>query len=65
MKLWICVNIVCFICRLRVKFNKRAMHKTNCKLDYIYSNLWGLNKISSKSGTRYFMTLIDDYSLMI
>ena len=49
----------------RVKFCKKAVHKTKDKLDYIHSDLWGPNKIPSKSGARYFITLIDDYSRMV
>ncbi|KAH0658596.1 hypothetical protein KY289_027344 [Solanum tuberosum] len=51
--------------QIRVKFSKKALHKTNDKLDYIHSDLWGPNIIPSKSGARYFMTLIDDYSKMV
>jgi len=48
-----------------VKFSKKALHKTKDKLGYIHSDLWGPNIIPSKSGARYFMTLIDDYSRMV
>ncbi|KAH0658570.1 hypothetical protein KY289_027318 [Solanum tuberosum] len=46
--------------QIRVKFSKKALHKTKDNLDYIHSDLWGPNIIPSKSGARYFMTLIDD-----
>ena len=49
----------------RVKFSKTAVHSTKEKLDYIHSDLWGPNKVASKSGARYYMTLIDDYSRMV
>jgi transposase InsO family protein len=48
-----------------VKFSKRAVHKTKGTVDYIHSDLWGPNRIPSKNGARYFMTLIDDYSRMV
>src|SRR4051812_49364302 len=44
-----------------VKFSKTAVHSIKGKLDYILSDLWGPNKVASKSGARYYMTLIDDY----
>src|SRR3954469_9806611 len=47
------------------KFSKTAVHSTKRKLDYIHSDLWGPNKVASKSGARYYMTLIDDYSRMV
>ncbi|XP_070041648.1 uncharacterized mitochondrial protein AtMg00300-like [Nicotiana tomentosiformis] len=34
----------------RVKLSKKAEHKTKDKLDYIHSDLWGPNRVSSKSG---------------
>ncbi|XP_070015271.1 uncharacterized mitochondrial protein AtMg00300-like [Nicotiana sylvestris] len=49
----------------RIKFIKKAEHKTRDKLDYIHSDLWGPNRVPSKSGVRYSMTLIDDYSRMV
>ena len=45
----------------RVKFAK-AVHETQNHLDYIHSNLWGPSRVPSLGGTRYFLTLIDDYS---
>uniref|UniRef100_A0A1S4A290 Uncharacterized mitochondrial protein AtMg00300-like n=1 Tax=Nicotiana tabacum TaxID=4097 RepID=A0A1S4A290_TOBAC len=33
----------------RVKFSKKVERKTRDKLDYIYSNLWGPNRVPSKS----------------
>jgi len=49
----------------RVKFNKKAEHKTKDKLDYIHSDLWGSNRVPSNSGGMYCLTLIDDYSRMV
>ncbi|GAV71062.1 gag_pre-integrs domain-containing protein [Cephalotus follicularis] len=45
----------------RVKFST-AIHKTNGVLDYIHSDLWGPSSQVSLGGSRYIMTLIDDYS---
>ena len=30
-------------------------------MDYVHSNLWGIAKIQSQSGNRYFVSFIDDY----
>ena len=49
----------------RVQFNKKTVHRTEDKLDYVHSDLWGPNKVPSRSGARYFMTFIDDYSRMV
>ncbi len=51
--------------QIRVKFDKKAVCKTRGMVDYIHLDLWGPNRISSKSDARYFMTLIDDYSRMV
>lgn len=32
------------------------------KLDYIHSDLWGPARVSTHGGSRYFLTLIDDFS---
>lgn len=45
--------------------NKTVVHSIRGKLDYIHSDLCGLNKLTSKNGARYFMTLIYDYSRMV
>lgn len=45
----------------RVKFAPSA-YKSKGILDYIHSDLWGLERVASKGGSRYFMTLIDGYS---
>lgn len=41
---------------------KTTTHITKDKLDYIHSDLWGLARITTHGGTRYFLTLIDDFS---
>ncbi len=48
-----------------MKFDKKTVHKTRGKMNYIHSDLWDPNRIPSKSGVGYFMTLIDDYSRMV
>ena len=45
----------------QVKLNT-VIHKSEGILDYIHSDLWGPAKVQSKGGSKYFMTLIDDYS---
>jgi transposase InsO family protein len=49
----------------RVKFSKEGVHTTKDRLDYIHSDLWGPNRVLSKSGGRFYMTLIDDHSRMV
>lgn len=49
----------------KVKFSKKGERSVEGKLDCIHSNLWGQNRIPLKSGARYFMTLVDDYSRMV
>ena len=46
-------------CRMRFK---TAMHKTKGILDLVHSDIWGLMKVVSKGGARYFISFIDDYS---
>ena len=45
----------------RVKFSK-GVHVTKEKLDYVHSDLWGPSRTSSHGGSRFFMSVIDDYS---
>ena len=55
----------CKICVLgkqhKVQF-KASTHKTEGKLDYIHSDVWGPVKESSQGGHVYFVTFIDDFS---
>lgn len=44
--------------QIRVKFNKKIVHKTKNKLDYVYFDLWVPYRVPFKSGDGYFMTLI-------
>ncbi len=45
----------------RVKFNT-SVHTTEGILDYVHSDLWGPSRRSSLGGSRYMLTIIDDYS---
>ena len=45
----------------RVKFGT-GIQRTKRTLDYIHSDLWGPGRIQSHSGSKYFMSLVDDYS---
>jgi hypothetical protein len=45
----------------RVKFNT-STHTTEKILDYVHSDLWGPSRKPSFGGSRYMMTIIDDYS---
>ena len=45
----------------KVQF-KTSTHKIEGILDYVHSNIWGPSKVVSIGGSRYYMSLIDDYS---
>lgn len=45
----------------RVEFNK-GKHRTHESLNYTHDDLWGPARNPSHSGTRYFLSIIDDYS---
>ncbi|TYK10877.1 Retrovirus-related Pol polyprotein from transposon TNT 1-94 [Cucumis melo var. makuwa] len=45
----------------RVKFGK-GKHTTKGILDYVHSDLWGPTKEVSMGGSRYFISIIDDFS---
>ena len=45
----------------RVKFGK-GKHTTKGILDYVHSYLWGPMKEASMGGSRYFISIIDDFS---
>jgi transposase InsO family protein len=45
----------------RIHFNT-SVHTTKSTLDYVHANLWGPSKKPSLGGTRYMLTIIDDYS---
>lgn len=41
---------------------QKSEHVTKGILDYIHSDLWGPAQTQSLSGSRYFLTLVDDFS---
>ncbi|KAH9694912.1 Integrase catalytic domain-containing protein [Citrus sinensis] len=45
----------------RASFN-RSIHKSNDKLEYVHSDLWGPSQQVSLGGNSYFLSIIDDYS---
>ena len=46
----------------RLPFPKKSVSKSSKPLDLIHSDVCGPLSVSSMGGSRYFMTLIDDYS---
>ena len=40
---------------------KAAIHRTKSRLDYVHSDLWGPLREPSIRGSRYLLTIIDDY----
>ena len=45
----------------RVKFTA-SVHTTKGILDYVHADLWGPSRKPSYGGSRYMLTIIDDYS---
>ena len=39
-----------------------GVHGTKGTVDYIHSDLWGPSQVPSKSGLRYMLNFVDDYS---
>ncbi|CAL1356411.1 unnamed protein product [Linum trigynum] len=46
----------------RSKFPKKGIHRTKGILDYLHSDCWGPSRVESIGGSRYFLSIIDDYS---
>lgn len=44
----------------RVSF-ARGRHTSKGILDYVHSDLWGLEKMPSLGGVRYFLSIVDDF----
>ena len=44
-----------------MKFNT-SVHTTKGTLDYVHADLWGPSRKPSLGGSRYMLTIIDDYS---
>lgn len=44
-----------------MKFSS-TIHDTIGIVNYIHSDLWGLARVQSRGGARYFMSIIDDFS---
>ena len=40
---------------------KATIHKSKDVLEYVHLDLWGPTRVSTHSGNRYFLSLIDDY----
>ncbi|KAJ0675133.1 putative RNA-directed DNA polymerase [Helianthus annuus] len=55
----------CDIChrakQVRVPF-PLSEHKTKCVGDLVHLDLWGLYKVTSYEGFKYFLTIVDDFS---
>ena len=45
----------------RVRFST-SKHKSRGLLDYVHTDVWGPAKVTSKGGSRYFVTFVDDHS---
>ncbi|OAE20507.1 hypothetical protein AXG93_948s1140 [Marchantia polymorpha subsp. ruderalis] len=45
----------------RAKFGK-GIHRSEAILDYVHTDLWGPAKVPSHGGSRYYMSIVDDYS---
>jgi len=45
----------------RLKFST-SKHKSRGLLDFVHIDVWGPASVTSKGGSRYFVTYVDDYS---
>ena len=56
---------VCEICPLakqtRMSFTSSSI-QSNAPFDLIHCDIWGPHKITTHSGTRYFLTIVDDFT---
>nr|GFA99137.1 retrovirus-related Pol polyprotein from transposon TNT 1-94 [Tanacetum cinerariifolium] len=48
----------------RVSFGV-GMHTTQGVIDYVHSDLWGPSQVESLGGKRYFLSIVDDYSIRV
>ncbi|GJX10003.1 retrovirus-related pol polyprotein from transposon TNT 1-94 [Tanacetum coccineum] len=48
----------------RVSFGV-GRHTTQGVIDYVYSDLWGPSQVESLGGKRYFLSIVDDYSMRV
>lgn len=49
----------------KVKFSKKAIHSSKAPLDYIHSDLCEPAQTLSHGGSRYFLSIIDDFSRIV
>jgi len=40
-------------------------HSSDATLDYVHAYLWGSSRIESHGGARYFLSLVDDFSIKV
>lgn len=52
----------CVVGKAKRQSFAKAQHSTKEILQYVHSDLWGPASNASLSGSRYFLTLIDDFS---
>ena len=45
----------------RLSFLK-GTHLAKACLEYVHANLWGLTKVQTHGGNKYFLSIIDDFS---
>lgn len=48
----------------RVRFSK-GRHSAVGVMDYVHSDLWRPSRVESLGGSRYFLSLVDDYSIRV
>lgn len=54
--------IIVFLVRLLRFVLGREKHCTKGIMDYIHSDFWGPARVPTHGGSRYFLTMVDDYS---
>ena len=54
----------CVFRKLHLNKFPKGIHRTKGTLDYIHSNCWGPSHVESLGGHMYFLSFIDDFSIM-
>lgn len=53
----------CVLGNARKRTFEKGVHSTQQPLNYIHSDIWGPSRVETHSGGKYFITIIDNYSM--
>ena len=56
------INLFTFVLLVSVQINSLSCTQINFPLELIYIDVWGPSPICSKSGSKYYVSLLDAYS---